>query len=195
MKQAAAHAAASSSIPGELQYAQESLPAFEDRAVKEVLKWIGKPELYRVLQDNANKITDSRLATFDLFHQAVREFYPHLTAGRLRFNYDGLATDLFNEPRKTVLWSAWTDAQERLNYKKLGLVFTWPRVKRCRGWMILHNCDRNDEQPVPWPRPYKPCPEIGFRLTVPIQGRYFSIEPLPAFLASLGWLRGNDESD
>ncbi len=195
MRDIAARATASAAIPEQLRHAQESLPAFEDRAVHEVLKWIGKPDLHRLLRQEAERISESYRATFDLFHRVLPEFPARLTAGRLRFHYDNIATELLNAPVKTPMWSAWVDAQERIQHKQFGLVFIWPRVHRCRGWCVFHNLERTDATPIPWPRPFKPDPAIAFRLVLPIQGMHFSIEPLPAFLAYEGWLRGAEESE
>lgn len=167
---------------------------FEDKAVAEVVKLSGSGDL-RAIRREVERRSGGRQATFAAFHDLVPDFPVQLAAGRFRFHFDALATHLFNDPADTVVYSAWVDAADRLGVGRLALVFRWSRVARCRGYCVFHNVPRSDPDLKGVGIARKGDKRAGFRLSLPIGGVVFSIEPLPAFLFGVGALRDMEIDD
>lgn len=179
----AARARALARTPTALRGARDSMPGFEHRAVKKVVEWSGVCSIPELKRESA-RWGDDGLFTFAMFHAAC-EFPVRLTAGRLRFHFDGLATQFFNDPAATPVWSAYADARKGRPTGRLALVFSWPRVKKCGNLVVFHDAPRDDAE-VEGASRRKGDPRLGFRLTVPIAGRLYHLEPLPAFLFGIG---------
>jgi len=188
-----ARARSAESTPAWLRGSADALPAFEHRAVRKVVEWSGVgslPELKR----EAARYGDSGLFTFPMFH-GLYEFPVRLTAGRFRFHFDALAVDLFNDPTRTTLWSAYDDARSSRPGGRLGLVFAWPKVRKCGNLCVFHDVPRDEEAVLAGASRRKGDPRVAFRLTVPVAGRFYHVEPMPAFLASIGRYGGHDRED
>lgn len=179
----AARAEALSRVPSSLRGARDAMPGFEDRAVRAVVERSGVGSVPE-LRAEARRWGDSGLVTFAMFHD-LYDFPIRLTAGRLRFNFDGLATQFFNDPAATPAWSAYVDARKSRPTGPLGLVFSWPRVKKCGNLVVFHDAGRDDSA-VEGTSRRKDDPRMAFRLTVPIAGKFYHLEPLPAFLYGIG---------
>lgn len=188
----AARARALARTPAALRGARDAAPGFEHRAVKKVVEWSGvgsAPELKK----EAVRWGDSGLFTFAMFHE-LYEFPVRLAASRLHFHFDGLATQFFNDPASTPVWSAYADAREGRPSGRLGLVFSWPRVKKCGNLVVFHDAPREDAA-VEGVSRRKGDPRLAFRLTVPIAGKLHHLEPLPAFLFGIGAYGRGDGGD
>lgn len=175
-------------VPSYLRCAKDAMPAFEHRAVKAVMQWSGCGSISELKREAARWGTDG-FFTFSMFREVVRDFPVRFTAGRLRFHFDDVATQLFNDPTNTKIWSAYSDARERIPDGRLALIFAWPRVRKCHNLCVFHACDR-DESELEGVTRRKDDPRLAFRLTVPIAGKFHHVEPLPAFLYAMGRYAG-----
>lgn len=187
-----ARAEALARTPTWLRSAKDGAPAFEERAVKAVVARSGLGSLAELKAEARRRDAAGRL-TFAVFHDLV-PFPVRLVAGRLRFHFDGAFADLVNDPANTPIWSAYADAREKRPKGVLGLVFAWPRVRRCANLVVFHDADR-DESALAGVTKRKDDPRLGFRLTVPIAGRFYHLEPLPAFLFGVGVYAAKDGGD
>jgi hypothetical protein len=191
----AAKAAARAAGPSWLNVARDTLPAFEDRAVANACKWSGAANVYEIRKEAGRRKSD-RLATFQIFHELVPDFPCRLTAGKFTFHFDRIATEFLNDPADTPIWSGYCDARETWPTGPVGLVFSWPRVRKCRHLCVFHDVARDDTLVQEAGIRSKRDMRAGFRLMLPILGKCYYLEPMPAFLYGLGyWAGESEESD
>lgn len=190
----AARAAAQARTPGWLRSSADRLPAFEDRAVAQLVKWSGRGSIAAIRAEARRHGADS-LATFAAFRRLNPDFPAVLTAGRFAFHYDGLAVDLLNDPTRTPIWSAYCDARERSPAQRLGLVFPWQRILRSHGVCVFHDMPRDDTRLLSIGKFRKDDPRASFRIHLAILGRIYCIEPMPAFLWAIGWYDAGDRGE
>lgn len=69
-----------------------------------------------------------------------------LVACRVPYVHQITAADLFNNPRRIKLSGVWLTAVEESDDPgaRMGVVFSWPSVKRGGRFMIIHNYPRDD---------------------------------------------------
>lgn len=168
-----------------LKSAEQQARGLEDKAVAAVISLTGLGDL-GAIRGEADRRSNVKLATFAAFGDLYPEFPVVLAASRLNFHFDALAVDLLNNPKSTVVWSAWSDAAKRSKAAKLGLVFRWARIARSCGWCVFHNVDSPLGDPS---RHAAGDKRIGFRVSLPIGDAFYAVEPLPAFLESVWGLR------
>jgi hypothetical protein len=179
-------AAAQARIPGWLRSSGSRLPSFEDKAVAQLVKWSGRGDISAIRVEARRHKPDS-LATFATFRRLNPDFPAVLTAGKFAFDYDGIATELLNDPTQTPIWSAYCDARDSNPDGYLGLVFSWPRVKKSHGLCVFHDVPRDDTPIMEIGKLGKADKRAAFRIHLPILGGIYCIEPMPAFLWALGW--------
>lgn len=181
LRAVAARAAAIGATPAWLRRSSKPLPAFEDKAVAAVLALTNLGSIQEVRAEGRTS-RDDGLARFDDFHRVHPGFAVRFTAGRFAVHYDGIATELLNDPTSTPMYSAWVDAHARYpTAGALALIFPWPRIKtgvrKAINLCVMHN--HADGLGRHTDKPYR-----GFRITVPVPGSVLHIEPLPSFLSA-----------
>lgn len=167
----------------------------EESAVKYVLALLQLEA--QTFHRAAKERTGNTTLTFALFHELMPEFPVRLAVSRLRFDYDGIASELLNDVTETPMYAAWDELRQTFRSQEVALIFKWPRIKRCKQFCVFHELVRYDTDFAFSSLPKKD-PRRGFRIALPGASRHdrlFSIEPLPAFLAALRVLPDNPDAE
>ncbi|ODU02300.1 MAG: hypothetical protein ABS79_00650 [Planctomycetes bacterium SCN 63-9] len=168
-------AAAIAAVPAYIRAARQHAGGFEDRAVRRLCNWIGLP--IAPLVEIREARGDPGL-TFLHLHDATPDLPIRFAAGRLKFEYSGIAAELFNDFHKSPMYAAYREAREAApGDLPMALVFSWPGVRKCRGYCAIHDV------------PFATASEAGTRITRIVRDTTLTIEPVPSLLDGLGLLR------